>query len=72
MDYANNSSPLFLMLPIALESVRAVSTFSRAGTISAALIRGRDYLFQRTSVQQTGVSCGIDIVLRLTVLSVYL
>jgi hypothetical protein len=50
-----------LTLPIALKTVRSVSTFSRAGTITAALIEGRDYLFRRTSASRPAYVASIYI-----------
>jgi hypothetical protein len=56
MDYASNFGPLVLTLQIALEPVRSVGTHSCDGTISAALIRARDYLLQRTSCRPAQVA----------------
>jgi hypothetical protein len=51
MEYASNFGPLVLTLQIAWETVRSVGTHSCDGTISAALVRARDYLIQRTDLQ---------------------
>ena len=60
MDYASKFGPLVLTLQITLETVRSVGTHFCDGTISAALIRARDYLLQRTSCRPAQVA-GIDI-----------